>query len=249
MLHNTSTISGSAVSAVDGSIGHVEDTLFHDETWNVRYFVIDTGPWILGRRLLCSAGYAERFDDRDGRLRIDLTRDQVEASPELEADLPVSELKRREFTKYKKGPVYWSQSGVRKEAHPPGAMPAVHEESEEEKQQVERELYGKHLRSAGEVTGYTVEASDKPLGSVVGLLVDDDDWSLRYIAVEAEGSGQRKMQIYSPDWVETIRWIEQSIHIKFAHDVATNAPPLEDDAMVSRDYEKKLYDYYGLEAQ
>lgn len=249
MLHNTRRISGSSVLAADGSIGHVEDTLFHDETWDVRYFVIDTGPWILGRQLLCSPGYASGYDDEQAQLRIDLTRDQLKDSPELEADLPVSELKRREFNQYKKGPVYWSQTGVRKEAHPPGAMPAVHEESGMEKQRIERELYAKHLRSAGEVTGYTVEASDEPLGSVVGLLVDDEDWSLRYIAVRVEGTDPPRMQIYSPDWVEAIRWIERSIHIKFAHEVATNAPPLEEDTMVSREYEKKLYDYYGLEAQ
>lgn len=249
MLHNTKNITGMSIEATDGSIGHVEDVLFHDEFWTVSHIVIDTGPWIFGRQLLCGPEYLQDVDEAAHSLRVGLTKAQIKESPDLDTDLPVSEIKRREFNKYQKGPVFWSGSGVRKESFPPGAMPAIDEEPEREKQRLEREVYAKHLRSAGEVVGYRVEADDTELGRVDGVLVDDETWAVRYFAVTVAGAEPPRLQIYSPDWVETVRWIERSVHLKLAHEVAANAPPLSADAMVSRDYEQKLYDYYELEAR
>lgn len=247
MLHNTNAIIGFEIKATDGSVGHLEDVIFHERTWRVPYLVVDTGPWILGRQLLFSPNYVESIDQEKESIQLALRRDQIKQSPEKDADLPISELKEREFDQYKKGPVFWSGSGERKDSKPPGAMPAVEEEAEAEKQEVERELYGKHLRSAAEVEGYRALATDSALGLVSGILIDTDEWIVRYFVLSDEDRDRQNVQIYSPDWIDTIRWIERSIHVKYSYDVASGAPPLESDAMVDREYEKKLYDYYETE--
>jgi hypothetical protein len=46
--------------------------------------VVDTGPWIFGRKVLLPAGTIDRVDDAEEKVYVDLTKDQIKASPELE---------------------------------------------------------------------------------------------------------------------------------------------------------------------
>src|ERR1700676_4307108 len=52
MLWRASDVHGTAIEATDGSIGSVDDFLFSDDRWTVRWAVIDTGNWLPGRRVL-----------------------------------------------------------------------------------------------------------------------------------------------------------------------------------------------------
>lgn len=55
MLKNINDIYGTRLAATDGEIGHVKDFYFDDESWAVRYLVVETGSWLLALR---SAGIA-----------------------------------------------------------------------------------------------------------------------------------------------------------------------------------------------
>lgn len=75
------TIVGYRVHASDGDIGKV------DEASNVvdeSSIVVDTGPWIFGRKVVLPAGTIHRVDDDDEKVYIDLTKAQIKDSPELE---------------------------------------------------------------------------------------------------------------------------------------------------------------------
>jgi uncharacterized protein YrrD len=50
MLRGISTLKGLTVGAIDGEIGSVHDVYFDAQHWTVRYFVVDTGTWLSGRR-------------------------------------------------------------------------------------------------------------------------------------------------------------------------------------------------------
>jgi sporulation protein YlmC with PRC-barrel domain len=52
MLRNASAIKGYAIAASDGRIGTVSDFLFDDDSWLVRWLVVDTGKWLSGRKVL-----------------------------------------------------------------------------------------------------------------------------------------------------------------------------------------------------
>jgi sporulation protein YlmC with PRC-barrel domain len=54
MLRGISTLQGLTVAATDGEIGSVYDVYFDAKQWTVRYFVVDTGTWLSGRRVLVS---------------------------------------------------------------------------------------------------------------------------------------------------------------------------------------------------
>lgn len=54
MLREINDIYGNSLVATDGKIGHVKDFYFDDESWIVRYLVVDTGSWLSGRQVLLS---------------------------------------------------------------------------------------------------------------------------------------------------------------------------------------------------
>ena len=52
MLRSLKILLGDTVVANDGDIGKVHDFYFHDDTWIIRYLVVDTGHWLPGRKVL-----------------------------------------------------------------------------------------------------------------------------------------------------------------------------------------------------
>lgn len=73
-------IVGYKVHAKDGDIGKVDEA--SDEV-GAASIVVDTGPWIFGRRVVLPAGTVERVDDAEEEIYVDLTKDQIKDSPEL----------------------------------------------------------------------------------------------------------------------------------------------------------------------
>ena len=74
---------GYHVHASDGDIGKIDEA--SDQVGTSR-IVVDTGPWILGRKVILPAGTIERVDDTDRKVYVDLTKDQIKNSPELDQD-------------------------------------------------------------------------------------------------------------------------------------------------------------------
>ena len=92
MLHKTSKLRGFHLVATDGEIGHVDDFLFEEKTWVLRYLVVDTSNWIGGRSVLISPTAVEEIDSIDRRIRVGLTREQIAKSPSVEtADIALAE--------------------------------------------------------------------------------------------------------------------------------------------------------------
>ena len=54
MQHRISSMIGYAIRATDGDLGKVEEFYFDDETWKIRYIVVETGNWLSGRKVLIS---------------------------------------------------------------------------------------------------------------------------------------------------------------------------------------------------
>ena len=83
-LRNTTGLVGFGVEATDGSIGKIDE-----ETNDVgrSYVVVDTGPWIFGRKVVIPAGTITRIDHEDEKVYVDMTKDQIKDSPEFDPEL------------------------------------------------------------------------------------------------------------------------------------------------------------------
>jgi hypothetical protein len=85
-------MSGYHLMADDGEVGHVDDFLVDESTWGVRYLVVDTSNWIGGRSVLISVAVVTSIDSSSRKIRVQLTRDQVERSPSIDvADIDLDE--------------------------------------------------------------------------------------------------------------------------------------------------------------
>jgi hypothetical protein len=74
-------ITGFEVEAIDGSIGKVDDATY--ETGS-SYVVVDTGPWIFGKKVMLPAGVIQRVDEADERVFVNRTKDEIKNAPEFD---------------------------------------------------------------------------------------------------------------------------------------------------------------------
>jgi len=75
-------LTGYSIAAVDGDIGHVDQAT--NELLGASYLVVDTGPWIFGRKVLLPAGVVERIDTAEKKIYVDRTKDQIKDAPEYD---------------------------------------------------------------------------------------------------------------------------------------------------------------------
>jgi uncharacterized protein YrrD len=81
-LHGTHDVSGYHIQAADGEIGHVEDFIIDDQTWAIRYLIIDTRNWWPGKRVLLAPQWIERVSWDEAKVFVNLSREAIRQSPE-----------------------------------------------------------------------------------------------------------------------------------------------------------------------
>ena len=89
-LRSSAEVTGYHVEATDGGIGHIDDFLFDEQSWEIRYAVVDTRNWLPGRLVLVSPRSIKSVDWNDRRAHVGLTREAVKASPAYERNAPMS---------------------------------------------------------------------------------------------------------------------------------------------------------------
>lgn len=82
-LRSSREVSGYHIAALDGDIGHVYDFILDDETWTIRYLLINTANWWPGKRVLVSPLWIERVSWIDSKVFINLSREAIKAAPEF----------------------------------------------------------------------------------------------------------------------------------------------------------------------
>jgi uncharacterized protein YrrD len=106
-LYSAQDILGYDVLATDGRIGHVEDLFVDESGWIIRYVLVDAREWLPGRRVLVSTDWVARVGWTDNHIQVDLTRDQVENSPEYDLESPLDRDHEIELYGYYGLPGYW----------------------------------------------------------------------------------------------------------------------------------------------
>jgi len=81
----TSTdITGFEVEAIDGSIGKVDEATYEVGS---SYVVVDTGPWIFGKKVMLPAGVLQRVDEAERLVFVNRTKDEIKNAPELDESM------------------------------------------------------------------------------------------------------------------------------------------------------------------
>ena len=107
MLHSIKKLEGYKIQATDGEVGKVYDFYFDDKEWVIRYLIADTGGWLTGRRVLISPESLGKPNFNEEIFPINLTKKQIEESPPIEEDKPVTRQFEQDLIVYYNWPAYW----------------------------------------------------------------------------------------------------------------------------------------------
>ena len=242
MLRNVSQLTGFAIRARDGEIGTLEQFYFDDETWAIRYLVVNTGDWLSGRLVLVSPLALLQAEWQSKRLDVALTKRQIENSPPIDTHKPVSRQHEAVYLGYYGYPSYWAAPNY------PAALEVRREavaEAEALQARAGREPADVHLRSTEAVTGYHIQASDGEIGHVRDFIVDDETWAIRYLEVDTRNLWPGKKVLVSPQWINRVSWADSKVYVDMTTENIQNGPEWVDSIPVTREYEHRLYDYYA----
>jgi len=249
MLHSLNDLESYTVRAVDGDIGSVTDFLFDDQHWTTRYLVTDTGGFWKGpNQVLISPISFGKADWSTRLFNVALTQEKVKNSPGIDLDKPVSRQYERDYSQYYGWSYYWGFSETA--AWGLGEYPIALTDAGEPPEGTHHAEEGgdPHLRSAKEVAGYHIRGSDGEIGHVADFIVDDETWTIRYLVIDTSNWWFGKKVLVAPRWAQKISWAKNLVYINLTKDQIMNSPAWSPDALVNREYEERLYDYYGRPA-
>lgn len=232
MLRSLSTIFGYAIHSVDGELGAVQDFFFDDQTWTVRYLVIQTGSWLNQRHVLVSTSALGQPDWQRRVFPVSLTQEQIRNSPDVDTAKPVSRQEETAMSAYYGWPSYWNAQPL------PLAMP----ELEVQPQPEERDA---HLRSLREVLGYHVHCGDDNMGSADDFIADDGNWSIRWFLVALGPWLLRRWVLIGTSSIGSVCWANRQVRLNLSREQLEKSPEFDPWAAVNREHEVRLYDYYG----
>jgi hypothetical protein len=241
MLRSVKELHGYVVHATDGDIGRVHEFLFDDQTWDIRYLVCDIGVWLPGRHVLLSPAALERPHYETQMFPVTLTKERVKDSPDIDTDKPVSRQQETALHHYYGWPVYW---GAIEPAGGPAAIP-VPPAAVASAEMLAGPMGDPHLQSTQDVLDYYIQARDGDLGHVADFIVDDETWTIRYMVIDTRNWWPGKKVLVAPPWITEIDWGEARVHVDMTQTEIKSSPEFDPAAPVNREYEERLFDYYG----
>jgi hypothetical protein len=258
MLRSLKDLENYTIRATDGPIGHVKDFYFDDDDWVVRYFVVNAGSWLSGRKVLISPMAVRRPDWQERTLPASLSKEQVKNSPGIDTDKPVSRQHEEELLGYYGYPNYWGAGALWGGGLYPYAMEPDFAGYGVDRVERERELEAflraekkrhrnddPHLRSCNTVIGYHLHATDGDIGHIAGFLVDDQTWSIRYLVVDTSNWWVGHKVLIAPAWITGVHWGDASVSIDLSREAVKSAPAYDPKADWGRDEERSLLRHHG----
>jgi hypothetical protein len=241
MLSKAKTLKGYKLDSLDGEIGEVNEFYFDDRHWTIRYLVADTGNWLTGRQVLISPYALLAVNREEQHISIDLTKKQIEESPSLDSDKPVSKQYEEVYYAYYGYPMYWSGPYVW------GPYPDIVRDRERwpEASTQDKKTWDPHLRSTRDVSGHHIEAPDGVVGHVDDFIVGDETWAIRYLVVNTGNFWPGKKVLVSPRWIERVSWDERKVFVSVLREAIKQSPEYTEEALLTRDYETQLHGHYN----
>ena len=251
MLLQVKKLENLKLRALDGDIGKVREFYFDDKFWTVRYLVADTGGWLSGRQVLISPYALRLANEAEHVLSVDLTEKQIEESPSLATDAPVSRQYEMQYYGYYGWPAYWNgSSALGASSSMLGVAPGMGVglgiggvQKEQTEPTRREEAFDPNLRSMSAVTGYHIQAKDGEIGHVADFIIDDETWAIRYLVVDTKNWWPGRHVLISPQWIGSVSWEERKVFVNLSCEAIKQSPEFMPESL-DRDYELALHQHY-----
>ena len=239
MLHRAKTLERYRLDSLDGLIGKVNDFYFDDQYWAVRYLVAETGNWLAGKQVLISPYALVAVATETEHIAIELSTKQINDSPSLDCDKPVSRQFEESYYGYYGWPMYWNGPYMW------GATPFIVRDRDQWTESSKGEkTWDPHLRSTHDVSGHHVQAADGEIGHVADFVIDDESWAIRYLIIDTRNWWPGKKVLIAPRWIERISWGESKIFVNLSRETVKQSPEYTEESLLTRAYEAELHRHY-----
>ncbi len=240
MLLKVKKLKGYKLDSLNGEIGKVKEFYFDDRHWTIRYLVADTGTWLTGRMVLISPHALVSVVKEQHHLEVNLTKKQIEDSPSLNSDQPVSRQFEESYYGYYAWPMYWDGPYMW------GASPYLIRDSKRQRETNQgAKAWDPHLRSTHAVRGYHIQATDGEIGHVDDFIIDDETWAIRYLIIDTQNWWPGKKVLVSPRWIERVSWTDSKVFVNLPLEDIKQSPEYTEESLLTRDYEAGLHRHYN----
>ena len=227
MLRNVNSLIGNPMVAKDGEMGKVEEFYFDDQAWIIVYMVVKTGNWLSGRRVLISPVALVKGKDRSDTFPVNLTKEQIKNSPDIDTDLPVSRQQMIALHQYYPWQSYWQtgfyEGGIWAIVPPPVDEPAP----------VKAATGDLHLRSTHAISGYHIETTDGELGHLRDFIIDDESWHIEYLVIEMHNWLTDRNVLIARKHIKEIQWATSKVLVDVTKFTVENSPPYNESALLN----------------
>lgn len=253
MKRSIKSLIGYTIKETDGELGKVDDFYFDDRIWAIRYLVVKTGNWLSQRKVLISPQELLQPDWENEQFPVNLTKEKIENSPDIDTDRPVSLQHEQKLYAHYNWDEFWGADPDEHGAGIFGAMPSELYNNEMESTysdttdttDTSSDQYDQHLRSTENVAGYHIHATDGEIGKVVDYIVDDTNWKIKFLVVETGSWLDSRKVLLANQWIKEVSWENATVIVDITTEAVGDSPEFDASLPVNEVYEKNLYDYYG----
>ena len=226
MQRNIKSLIGYGMEATDGDIGKVEDFYFEDTTWIIRYLILKTGNWFLYREVLIAPEAIVKRYKAPGIFAVNLSKEQIRTSPDIDTDKPVSRQQVRELY----GHYAWQRYGgsgfyAGGSAAAMDNVPIIDEkimkEADPNDKRSDDDL---HLRSTKKIMGYHIHASDGDFGHVSDFIFDDANWQIMHLVVDSHNWFGGKQFLIETETIKEIQWENSKVVLNISINEIKDCP-------------------------
>lgn len=213
MERNIKSLTGYTIGATDGEIGNVDEFYFDDKDWIIRYLVVKTGSWLFGRKVLIAPQAVQKIDWELKRFLVNLTKEQVQNSPEIDTDKPVSRQQELELYEHYAWQRYGGNGFYAGGVWAVLPTAPVYDETivNGDNNADNPNADNMHLRSSAVVTGYNIHATDGDIGHVNDFIIDDKTWQILHFVIDTHNWIGGKKVLVDVKNITDIQWDNSKI--------------------------------------
>lgn len=230
MTWRFSNLSGYSIAAHDGLVGTANDFLFSDDTWELKWLVVDTGTWLPGRQVLVPVSTLGPIDKATVSISVDLSMERIKNSPGLDFDQPVSRQAEATMFGY-----YGLDPFVGAGLYPVSnsiAVPFDVQFVQPSLRQTTPDTEDHHLRSMVAIKRYQCHATDGDFGFVSDILIDMFRLRISDFVIDTGTWWPNTQLIIAPQSITQIRWRDSHIELRSDRMTLKQSRPFDNDTFV-----------------
>src|SRR5262245_48487903 len=238
MLRQIRELGAYRLHATDGDIGHLEQFYFDDRDWKIRYFVVDIGTWLHGKKVLMSPAAILGVNAPTKTINVAFTKQQVQESDDVGMHKPVGLEQPHDYSLYLGWPYYLGLNAVN------DSDSARDLEKGATSEPSFRQAHDEHLRSSKVVSRYHVMAADGEIGQIEDGIVDDQTWTIEYVVSTVKNWRSSKKVLLPKEWILWVNAAESNVYVSLPRNTIATAPAFDPEKQLTGDLETSLHDHY-----